>query len=58
MSFEPWLPLRDPVFILSPPLSFSSYFAATLGRHPQLYAIPETHLFIAETLHGESRGFC
>jgi Sulfotransferase family len=51
MSFEPWLPLRDPVFILSPPLSFSSHFAATLGRHPQLYAIPETHLFIAETLH-------
>ena len=51
MSSEPWLPLRDPVFILSPPLSFSSHFAATLGRHPQLYAIPETHLFIAETLH-------
>jgi hypothetical protein len=51
MSFEPWLPLRDPVFILSPPLSCSSHFAATLGRHPQLYAIPETHLFIAETLH-------
>src|SRR5499427_10002303 len=51
MSFEPSLPLRDPVFILSPPLSFSSHFAATLGRHPQLYAIPETHLFIAETLH-------
>jgi hypothetical protein len=51
MSFEPWLALRDPVFILSPPLSFSSHFAATLGRHPQLYAIPETHLFIAETLH-------
>ena len=51
MNSEPWLPLRDPVFILSPPLSFSSHFAATLGRHPQLYAIPETHLFIAETLH-------
>jgi len=51
MSSEPSLPLRDPVFILSPPLSFSSHFAATLGRHPQLYAIPETHLFIAETLH-------
>ena len=51
MNSEPWLPLRDPVFILSPPLSFSSHFAATLGRHPQLYAIPETHLFIAETLN-------
>jgi hypothetical protein len=22
-----------------------------LGQHPQLYAIPETHLFVAETLH-------
>jgi hypothetical protein len=43
--------IADPVFVLSPPLSFSSHFAATLGRHPQLYAIPETHLFIAETLH-------
>lgn len=40
----------DPVFILSPPLSFSSFFAAMLGQHPQLYGLPETHLFIAETL--------
>jgi Sulfotransferase family len=52
------MPLRDlaagdcdPVFILSPPLSFSSFFAAMLGQHPQLYALPETHLFVAETLH-------
>src|SRR5437667_5442869 len=43
--------IPDPIFILSPPPSFSSFFAAMLGQHPRLYAIPETHRFVAETLH-------
>ena len=30
---------------------FLLHLRLRLGRHPQLYAIPETHLFIAETLH-------
>jgi len=50
MITEPRLPLPDPVFILSPPLSFSAHFAAMLGRHPQMYSLPETHLFLADTL--------
>jgi hypothetical protein len=50
MITEPWLPLPDPVFILSPPLSFSAHFAAMLGQHPQMYPLPETHLFLADTL--------
>src|SRR6266481_3573144 len=51
MSVNTQPPAPDPIFVLSPPLSFSSFFAAMLGQHPQLYAIPETHLFVAETLH-------
>jgi hypothetical protein len=40
----------DPVFILSPPLSLASVVAAMLGQHPQLSSLPETHLFVAETV--------
>jgi hypothetical protein len=50
MNVDTSPPVPDPIFVLSPPLSFSSHFAAMLGQHPQLYAIPETHLFVAETL--------
>ena len=50
MNVDTLPPVPDPIFVLSPPLSFSSFFAAMLGQHPQLYAIPETHLFVAETL--------
>ena len=51
MNVDTAPPVPDPIFILSPPLSFSSHFAAMLGQHPHLYAIPETHLFVAEMLH-------
>ena len=51
MNVDTAPPVPDPIFILSPPLSFSSHFAAMLGQHPQLSAIPETHLFVAEMLH-------
>src|SRR5262249_53695877 len=37
-------------FVLSPPLSLSSYACAMLGQHPQMYSLPETHLFLADTL--------
>src|SRR5438552_2317306 len=50
MNVDTSPPVPDPIFVLSPPLSFSSHFAAMLGQHPQLYAIPEAHLFVAETL--------
>jgi Sulfotransferase family len=40
----------DPVFILAPPCTFSWAVCAMLGQHPQLYALPELHLFSSETL--------
>ncbi len=44
--------LADPVFILSPPCTFSWVICAMLGRHPQMYGLPELHLFTAETIAG------
>src|SRR3982750_3544139 len=38
------------VFVLSPPRSFSTIVSAMLGQHPQLYGLPELHLFGAETI--------
>jgi hypothetical protein len=40
----------DPLFILSPPRSFSSLVCAMLGQHPQLYGLPEIHLFEDDTM--------
>lgn len=40
----------DPVFILAPPCTFSWALCAMLGQHPQMYALPELHLFSAETM--------
>ena len=40
----------DPIFILSLPLSLGSVVSAMLGRHPDLYSLPETHLFLAENI--------
>jgi hypothetical protein len=42
--------LPPPVLILACPRSFTSVVCAMLGQHPQLYALPETHLFCEETL--------
>jgi hypothetical protein len=49
--------LPDPVFILAPPRSFTSATCGMLGQHPQMYGLPEVHLFIGETL-AETWGFC
>jgi hypothetical protein len=40
------------VFILAAPRSFSSVVCAMLGQHPQMYGLPETHLFRDEILEG------
>ena len=40
----------DPVFILAPPCTFSWMVCAMLGQHPQMYALPELHLFSVETV--------
>jgi hypothetical protein len=42
--------MADPLFILSPPRSFSSLVCAMLGQHPQMYGLPEVHLFEDETM--------
>ena len=39
-----------PVIVLSPPRSFSTVVAAMLGQHPELFGLPETQLFMAETI--------
>jgi hypothetical protein len=40
----------DLVFLLAPPRSFTTVVSSMLGQHPQLYGLPEMHLFGAETL--------
>lgn len=42
--------IDGPVFILSPPRSFSSVVCAMLGQHPQLYGLPEVQLFGSPTV--------
>jgi hypothetical protein len=39
-----------PLFVLAPPCTFSWIICAMLGQHPQLYGLPELHLFSAETM--------
>jgi hypothetical protein len=41
-----------PVFILAPPRSYTSLACAMLGQHPQMYGLPELHLFSAEWMRG------
>jgi hypothetical protein len=41
---------KGPVFILAVPRSFSSVACAMLGQHPQMYGLPELHLFRYETV--------
>jgi len=40
----------EPLFILTCMRSFSSLVNAMLGRHPELYALPEQNLCVAETV--------
>jgi hypothetical protein len=47
----------DPVFILAPPCTFSWVVCAIVGQHPQMYALPELHLFTADTV-GEWWDLC
>jgi hypothetical protein len=39
-----------PLFILSPPRSFTTVATAMLGNHPEMFGLAETNLFVAETL--------
>ena len=42
--------MREPLFILSPPRSFSSLISSMLGQHPELHAFPELQIFSDETI--------
>jgi Sulfotransferase family len=45
-----WSSPADAVFILAPPCTFSWVVCAMLGQHPQMYGLPELHLFAAATV--------
>jgi hypothetical protein len=42
--------MQPPLFILSPPRSFTSITCAMLGNHPQMFGLAETNLFAADTV--------
>jgi hypothetical protein len=42
--------INGPLFILAAPRSFTSVVCTMLGQHPQMYGLPEMHLFSAETM--------
>jgi hypothetical protein len=44
--------IADPLFILAAPRSFSSVVCGMLGVHPQMYGLPEVHLFSEERMDG------
>lgn len=41
-----------PIFLLAAPFSGLSYLAGQLGGHPQLFAVPELNLFLADDVAG------
>jgi hypothetical protein len=42
--------MSEPLFILGPPRSFTSVVSAMLGQHPEMYGLPEIHLFVTDTV--------
>jgi hypothetical protein len=42
--------LRPPLFILSPPRSFTSISCATIGCHPQMFGLAEVNVFAGDTV--------
>ena len=42
--------MNEILVILGPPRSFTTVVSAMLGQHPQMYGLPEIHLFGAETI--------
>lgn len=47
--------MRDPLFIIAAPRSYTSVIGTMLGQHPQAYGLPEVNLSHADTL-GEMWG--
>lgn len=42
--------MKEPLFILSPPRSYSSLISSMVGQHPELYAFPELQIFSDDTI--------
>ncbi|MGK7903828.1 MAG: sulfotransferase [Hormoscilla sp.] len=42
--------VREPIFILAAPRSFTSLISTMLGQHPEAYGVPELNLFFSDTL--------
>jgi hypothetical protein len=42
--------VRQPLFILAPPRSFTSVVCGMIGSHPEMLGLPETNLFAAATM--------
>lgn len=42
--------MRQPLFILAPPRSFTSVVCAMIGNHPEMIGLAETNLFAADTV--------
>lgn len=42
--------MNAPIFILSPPRSFSSVVSTIIGQHPDLYCFPELHALYYDTV--------
>ena len=40
----------QPIFILTCPRSFTSLLCTMLGQYPEVYGVPELHLFLAENM--------
>ncbi len=49
--------MHPPVFILSPPRSFTSVISAMIGQHPELCGLPEVNIFAADSVRGLLRWF-
>jgi len=42
--------VKQPLFILAAPRSFTSLLCSMIGQHPQAYGVPELNLFLADTI--------
>lgn len=42
--------MREPLFVVSPPRSYTSVVGGILGQHPQSYGLPELNMSHADTL--------
>lgn len=47
--------MTELLIILCPPRSFSSVVSTVIGQHPEMYGLPELHLFVGDTMEDVMR---